>query len=96
MVAKKPEKKLNMEWLGCDLSEDFYKEAVEYLFEYYTSSRALQMALIKQIDKLCEDTEFVRNNIHLILDYQIESGKILYATSALIDKLLRIRGETNG
>lgn len=94
MVEKSHKEELNLRHLGGDLSLSFYKDTLEYLGGYLKQTRTNQDLLTKTLMGLLKDEELVKDKLELILNYQIESGKILYATIALMDKLLQLKEDS--
>jgi hypothetical protein len=71
--------------------EVFYKEAVDYLLAWYSSSKELQLALNEYIVNKVDIV--AKKDLVKIMSYQLESSKILYSTVALLDKMIRITDE---
>lgn len=71
--------------------EVFYKEAIDYLLAWYSSSKDLQLALNEYIVSKVDIV--AKKDLVKIMSYQLESSKILYSTVALLDKMIRITDE---
>lgn len=84
-------KTFNERWLTSISREVFYKEAVDYLLEWFSCSRGLQLALNEFIVNRVDD--IAKKDLTQLMSYQLESSKILYSTVALIDKMIRISDE---
>lgn len=83
--------KLNPSPLAPDLREDFYRDAANYLLNWYRCSRTSQLAIMEYITENIQ--HLIKQDLDKLLDYQIESSKILYSTVALLDKMIRISDE---